>query len=307
MPRTLLRGLLVTVLGVATLAAAHAEPVTVETAIGPAEIAETPEKIAVFDISALDTLQALGVKVDGAPDNVYVDYLSDVIANAEPVGTIFEPDFEAVYALQPDLIITGTRSSKQTEPLSELAPTIDMTVFGTDVVAKARQRIDAYGKIFGKEEEAARLDADLAAEQEKVKATAAKVGNALIVLTNGPKVSVFGVGSRFGWLHSDLGIEPATKDIQPSTHGEAVSFEFIRDVNPDWLLVVDRAAAVSDKAQSAQETLNNDLVAATTAWKKGQVVYLEPARMYISSGGYQALMGTMEELVTAFSGETGNQ
>jgi len=39
------------------------------------------------------------------------------------------------------------------------------------------------------------------------------------VMTNGPKISAFGLGSRFGWIHSTLQIEPAvttmaTKDTK---------------------------------------------------------------------------------------------
>ncbi|WQO50015.1 hypothetical protein U8C40_32210 (plasmid) [Sinorhizobium medicae] len=37
------------------------------TAAGTVTVEKTPEKIAVFDIAAIDTLDALGVKTDGIP------------------------------------------------------------------------------------------------------------------------------------------------------------------------------------------------------------------------------------------------
>ncbi|TYC48700.1 siderophore ABC transporter substrate-binding protein [Rhodobacterales bacterium] len=302
-----MRALLASAFCAAALLSAHAEPVTVETATGTVEIIETPQKVVVYDIAALDTLTALGVKAAGTPANVYVDYLGKAAAEAEPAGTLFEPDFEAVYALQPDLVITGSRSAKQTEPLGELAPTIDMTIYGDDVIEQARARLATYGKMFDRKEQADELEAELRTELEKVRTAAAPVGKALIVMTNGPKISVYGPGSRFGWLHHDLGIAPASEEIDVSSHGEAVSFEYIRDLDPDWLLVVDRAAAIGNTADSARTTLDNELVAQTTAWKKGQVVYLDAAKVYIASGGYTALMDTMAQLADAFSGEAKSQ
>jgi len=274
---------------------------SIETATGPAEVALKPKTVAVFDVAAIDTLDALGIPVSGAPDRLYVDYLDKVAREAEPVGTLFEPDFEAVNALQPDLIIVGPRSAKQAEALSALAPTIDMTIWGDNLLDQATARLNAYGAVFGKTEEAGKLEADLRAAVESLKQQAAGAGKALIVLTNGPKISVYGPGSRFGWLHTELGIEPAVETIDEATHGEGVSFEFIRDANPDWLIVVDRAAAVGAEGASAAETLNNRLVAETNAWKNGKVIYLDAARIYVSAGGYQSLMGTLADLSAAFA------
>ena len=64
-----------------------------------------------------------------------------------------------------------------------------------------------------------------------------------MVLTNGPKISAYGPGSRFGWFHSELDLPEAKEGIAPSNHGEAISFEFINEAQPDWLLVIDRVAA----------------------------------------------------------------
>ncbi|PVB62400.1 siderophore ABC transporter substrate-binding protein [Labrenzia sp. 011] len=280
---------------------ALAGTVSIETAKGPVEVPASPEKIAVFDIAAIDTLNALGVAIAGAPQNVYVDHLEDISRSAEPIGTLFEPDFEALNALQPDLIIAGGRSSSQVEALSALAPTIDVTIWGDGLLDQARARLAAYGQLFDKTEEAARLDAEMAAAIDSLRTQATGAGKALIVLTNGPKISVYGPGSRFGWLYTELGIDAAVETTEDSTHGEGVSFEFIRDVNPDWLLVIDRAAAIGAEGASAAETLDNKLVAETTAWKKGQVIYLDAAKIYISAGGYQSVLDTMADLAAAFS------
>lgn len=281
--------------------AALAGMVTVETAAGPVDVPAQPEKVIVFDIAALDTLTALGVRATGVPNRVYVDYLQEAAQAAAPAGSLFEPDFERVNAVAPDLIIAGGRSSAQVDALSALAPTIDMTIWGDGLLTQAKARLDAYGQIFGKEDEAKALTGKLDAAVAALRTRTSGAGKALIVLTNGPKISVYGLGSRFGWLHSELGIEPALQEVKASTHGEAVSFEFIRDTDPDWLIVIDRAAAIGEDASLASETLNNRLVAETKAWTSGQVIYLNAAKVYIASGGYRSVMDTVDDLSKAFS------
>jgi len=276
---------------------AQADPVTLLTAQGEVSVPAAPAKVAVFDIAAIDTLTALGVTPDGTPDKLYVDYLSDVPVN--PVGTLFEPDLEALAQLAPDLIIVGGRSSTQVDALSPIAPTIDMTIW-EDIPAEARQRIEAYGTLFGRTEQAAELLATYDAILTAAKAAVAGKGTALILQTNGSKVSAYGKGSRFGWIHTALDLPEAYANLNPDTHGDAVSFEFIAQANPDWLIVVDRAAAIGETA-SAQATLDNPLVAGTTAGQKGQIIYMSSGPIYIAGGGYTSITTTLSELTAAFS------
>lgn len=278
---------------------AWAEDVTITTARGEVTLPANPATLAVMDIAAIDTLAALGVVPQGVPDKLYVPYLADRAGEATVIGTLFEPDLEALAGLDPDLIIAGGRSASQVEALSQVAPTIDMTIW-EDVVGQGRDRIAAYGTLFGKEEQAARLIAALDAKLAETAAAVAGKGNALILQTNGPKISAYGAGSRFGWIHTALGLPEAHENLNPETHGDSVSFEFIAEVNPDWLIVIDRAAAIGEPA-SAADTLDNPLVAGTTAGQKGQIVYLSPAPIYIAGGGYTSMMTTLDELLAAFS------
>ena len=281
-------------------APALAQTVTVETARGPADVPQSPERVVAYDIAAIDTLDALGVALVGVPDRVYVDYLEDVAAEAEVAGTLFEPDFETVNVLQPDLVIVGGRSSEQLDPLSQLAPTVDMTIPGDALVETALARLDAYGKIFGKEGEADQLANEFEGKLDRARAAVEGKGTGLIVMTNGPKVSAYGAGSRFGWIHQSLGLPQAVEDVEAASHGEAISFEFIRDANPDWLIVIDRAAAIGDEGDRAQQTLDNALVAETTAWQNDQVVYLNAAEAYIAGGGIQALSNALDRITESF-------
>jgi iron complex transport system substrate-binding protein len=273
----------------------------VTTARGTVAVDGMPKTIAVYDMAALDTLDRLGIRPAGVPDKLYVPALEPIKAGATAVGTLFEPDLEALSALGPDLIIVGSRSAAKAEVTAKVAPTIDMTIDGDDLFGEAKQRLAAYGDLFGKAQEAKAIAGELDAKLAAARAAVAGKGKALIVMTNGPKVSTYGPGSRFGWVHAALDLPPAISEIETATHGEAVSFEFIREANPDWLLVLDRAAAVGSNEQAARVTLDNELVAATTAWKKGQVVYLPAPDFYIAAGGVQSLERVLATITEAFS------
>ena len=176
-----------------------------------------------------------------------------------------------------------------------------MTMTGDDLVDQAKLRLADYGALFGKAKEAqvaaVRLDGQIEAARKAVSGK----GKALIVMTNGPKITAYGPGSRFGWVHATLSLPPAVAEMENATHGEAVSFEFIHKANPDWLLVVDRAAAIGSGEQGARATLDNELVASTTAWKKGQVIYLPAADFYIAAGGIQSTGRVLSSIQEAFS------
>ena len=272
--------------------------VTVDTAQGPVTLQDSPDAVAVYDMAALDTITALGVTPAGTIDTILVPALRD--AGAAPVGTLFEPDLEALAGLAPDLVIVGGRSATQLAAVSQVAPAIDMT-FGPDLLADARARIDAYGTLFDRTAQAQELTSALDAKLAALRAAADGQGTGLIVMTNGPKMSAYGAGSRFGWIFDATGLAEAVPGLDDATHGQAISHEFIAQANPDWLLVVDRGAAIGEDGQGAIETLRSDLVQGTTAWQQDQVIQLDPAATYISAGGYGSTMAVLDQLTQAFA------
>ncbi|WP_010139774.1 siderophore ABC transporter substrate-binding protein [Oceanicola sp. S124] len=281
--------------------AAQAQPVTLQTSDGPLELTAVPETIVAYELASVDTLAALGHAPAGVPNPIYVENIAAQVQDAETVGTLFEPDFEAVAAMQPDLIVIGARSLKQKDALAGIAPVADMTV-GPDAIADGLAQLAAFGALLGEEEKAAEITAGIETRLAAAKeAVAAHGGKALIVLTNGPKVSTYGADSRFGWLHTALDWPEAAEGIEASTHGEAVSFEFIADINPDTLIVVDRGTAVNADAQSGKATLDNELVHGTKAWAEGRVLFLSAPEIYISSGGATSIMTVLDEITAGLT------
>lgn len=262
------------------------ETLTVTHKQGEEEVPRNPETVVVFDYGSLDTLDTLGVQVAGVPKgnlpDSLADYDSEEIAG---VGTLFEPDYEAINALDPDLIIVGGRSAAAFPELVKNWTTIDLSVDHLNFLDDIHDSTDTLGEIFGKQAEAADARADLDQVVDEVRGLGADAGPGMIVSTSGGEVTVYGSDSRFGIIHTVLDVPEAVNDVEALPHGEAISFEMIRDTDPDWLFVNDRDAAIGESGEAAEAILDNELVRDTTAWKDDQVVYLDAQRWYIVMSG----------------------
>lgn len=303
--RRLFTGLAV---AVATLAAAgpaaaqDAPTVTIEHAQGKTEVPQTPKRVVVLDLATLDTLDALGVAVIGVPGGVKPERLLKYNDDRyTKVGTLFEPDYEAINALDPDLVIVGNRSAAKYKDVSAIAPAIDLTVDQKDFTGSAIATARTLGALFGKTAEVEQMIGRLNDAMAQSRATAAEAGTGMLVLTTGGKMSAFGPGSRFGALYDAFGVQPADPNLEIGLHGQAISFEFILDKNPDWLFVLDRDAAIGREGTPAQQFLDNEIVRRTTAWKNGQVVYLKAANWYLLGGSLPALLENVEQVQAALA------
>ena len=257
--------------------------------------------MAVYDFGALDTLTALGVNVGATVDTTNLGYLKPAVEKAQHVGTLFEPNYEALNAFKPQLIITGSRANKAIHQLNEIAPTIEMTADTKNLIASAKERIDAYAQIFGKQAEADKLKADIDAALAAAKTAAQGKGTGLVIIVNAGKLSAQSPTSRLGgWIHQGIGITPVDAQMKEGSHGMPVSFEYLKEKNPDWLFVLDRSAAIGEEGQAAKDVLNNPLVAETTAWKKGQVVYLDSGT-YLAAGGARQLQTALKQVTEALA------
>ena len=296
---SMITGLTIGCAAFAAGSAATAQDVTIHTAQGQATLPASPAKVVAYDIAAVDTLNALGVTLAGGPDKLYMPALKDLAV--EPVGTLFEPDLEKLAAIAPDLIVVGGRSATQRDAVSQVAPAIDMTI-GTDLVTDAKARIEAYGTLFDKSDEAAAMIATLDDKLDKLARASADKGTALVVMTNGPKIATFGAGSRFGWIFDATALMPALEQLAADgQHGNALSHEAIAEADPDWLFVLDRGVAVGAEGASAQATLQSPLVESTSAWTQGHVVYLPAAELYLGGGGYTALSSVIDAMTAALT------
>ncbi|MGN7386414.1 siderophore ABC transporter substrate-binding protein [Sporosarcina sp. SAFN-015] len=279
-----------------------AETISVEHELSdkPVEVPKNPEKVVVFDFGTLDTLDELGVEVAGLPRANVPGYLSkyddDKYAN---LGSLKEPDFEAIHAMKPDLIIISTRQAELYEDFAEIAPTIYVGIDYAHYIDSFKHNAELMGQIFGKEDE---VKAELAEIDENVEAIREKTSSvnekALIVLASEGKVSAYGPNSRFGLIHDVLGFTAADEKIEISTHGQNIAFEYIVEKNPDVLFVIDRDAAIGNGA-SAKDSIENDLVKKTNAYKNNKIIYLNGEYWYLSGGGLLSMKEMIKEVEAA--------
>lgn len=282
----------------------QAYPLTVEHAAGKTTLQSEPKKTVVFDLASLDTMHALGVEASAVPTSKYVNQLSGYASDSFPkVGSLFEPNYEAINSLSPDLIIVGGRSAPKYADLSKLAPTIDLTVDNTHLLESVKRNTLKLADIFNKQDKAKEQLARLGESIATLKKKAASAGSGLVILTTGGKVSAYGPGSRFGILHDEFGIPAAAPDLKSTNHGQAVSFEFIYKTNPDWLFVIDRDGAIGREGVAAKQMLDNELIHKTTAWQKKQIVYLNAMDWYLlGSAGLTAMQQNVDQLIQALDG-----
>lgn len=259
------------------------------------EVPFNPQRIAVLDMAALDTLDALGVgdRVVGSAQTSleYLQtYMNDDVAN---LGTIKEADLEAVMACEPDVIFIGGRLASSYDALSEIAPVVYL---GTDteigVVESVRKNATAIASLFGLEENVETLMADFDGRIEAL-SQFAEGKNAIVSMVTSGSLNVLGNDSRCSLIGKEVGFENIGVDanIDTATHGNEASFEFVVDKDPDYLFVMDRDAAIqTEGAQLAQDIVENELIKGTHAYQEGHIVYLaHPAVWYTAEGGVTAL------------------
>ncbi|MRH42109.1 ABC transporter substrate-binding protein [Aquibacillus halophilus] len=271
--------------------------IEVEHQLGTTTVPVNPEKVVVFDYGTLDSLDKLGVEITAIPQDSLPSYLEKYEdAKYENAGGIKEPDFEKLAGIDPDLIIISGRQSEVYEDLNELAPTIYMGVDTSRYMDSFTENVELLGQIFGKEAE---VEAELTAINDEITAlnekAIAKSENGLIILTNDGSVSAYGPGSRFGLIHDVFGFAPVDDTLEVSTHGQNVSFEYIAEKDPQNLFVVDRNKVVGGE-NSAEKTLENELVQKTQAYQNENIIYLSPDYWYLSGGGLISVAGMINEI-----------
>ena len=271
--------------------------VVVEHELGTTEVTKNPEKVVVFDFGTLDTLDKLGVDVVGVPQINIPSYLEQYESDEyENVGSLKEPDFEKIAEIDPDLIIISGRQADLYDQLQELGDTIYLGVDTTRYMDSFKENVTTIGEIFDKEAEAeqalADIDASIESLNEKVEAADE---NALIILANDDKISAYGPNSRFGIIHDVFGVPAVDENIEVSTHGMNVSFEYVVEQDPDILYVVDRGAAVNGES-SAKQVVENTLMERTKAFQNDRIYYLDPDYWYLSGGGLISVEEMLKEI-----------
>lgn len=265
------------------------------------EVPKNPKKVVVFDMGSLDTINQLGAgdTVVGAPLKTLPKYLA-TFDSVESAGGIKEPDLEKINAMQPELIVISGRQQDSQKDLEKIAPTLYLGIDSNKTWASTKQNIETLGTIFDKEdvakEKIAKLETSIKEVKEKAEASKEK---GLVTLVNEGSLSAYGEGSRFGIIHDTFGVALADDNIEASTHGQEVSYEYVLEKNPDILFVIDRTKAIGGD-DSKNNVADNELVKQTNAGKNSKVISLTPDVWYLSGGGIESTELMIKDVMKAF-------
>lgn len=280
-----------------------ANTIEVEHTLGTTTVPVGPKRVATFDLSVLDSIDAMGVPglVLAMPKQIIPAYLAQYRdAAVVDAGGMREPNLERIHEFAPDVIFISARQTDYYDKLSAIAPTVCANVDYADFMNSFRRNMLMLGEVFGAGDAARELADAVADKARTVAEKAAKSGKkGLVVMVNDGNVSAYGPGSRFGLIHDVLGVPPADPGIKVSRHGQAVDFEYLAKTNPDILFVINRNIAIGTAA-NASKVLDNELVANTRAGKTGNIVNLDSAVWYLSGAGLESLDIMLDEVGGAF-------
>lgn len=265
---------------------------------GEVRVPKSPARVVVFDLGVLDIMDELGLEknVIGMPKQVVPSYLEKFKDNKDitNTGSLVEPNFQKVNEANPDLIIISGRQEKDRDEFKRIAPTLFIDLDYQNYLASVSKNIEKIGKIFEMENEAQAINEDML-QTVKNNAPKNKDLKGLFVMYNNGKFSAYGKNSRFGFLHDSFGIPPISEDIEASNHGLSISSEYIQEMNPDILFILDRNAAIGEGGIH-KNSIENGLIKETSAFKNDRIVYLSPQVWYLSGGGITSIKMMSQEV-----------
>ena len=264
----------------------------------PIKVTANPKKTVVFDYGTLDILDGLNVEVAGVAKSSLPSYLNKFEDDAyTDVGTLFEPNFETIAKMQPDVIFISGRQSAVYDELAKIAPTLYYEINPSDYMGSFTSNVNEIASIYGQEKVAEKAIKSIYSKIETVQTKVAALEDAstLITLTNDGEISAYGANSRFGLIHNTLNFAEVDKSIETTNHGQQVSYEYIVEKNPSFIFVIDRNKAIGE-GQSGQDVFNNVLMKDVQASKDGHIVFLNQEMWYLASGGLTSTDAMITEI-----------
>ena len=283
--------------------------IAVHHASGVTEVKTNPKKIVVMDFGVLDTLDTLGVEPEllATPKQYTPKYLSKYTGeDVKDVGQMKQPNLEKVAELKPDLIIMSGRQAPYYDKLAEIAPTINLSVANDGYMDALHSQMTILGQIFQKEEKAEIEYQALFAKVMETRRLAQESGKkSLMIITVGNKINAYGPGMRFGFLYDKTSLDlPTVMEKSESVGvkspgGKVISYEYIKERNPDYILVIDRNAATNQGGVTAKDLFDVDILKSTNAYKNNKIIYVTPDLWYLANNGYTGTMMMLDEIQNA--------
>ncbi|MBV9789373.1 MAG: iron-siderophore ABC transporter substrate-binding protein [Chloroflexi bacterium] len=270
----------------------------VKHAMGETTVPANPQRVVVLDTGELDTALALGVKPVGAVSasqgGSFPAYLADRTEGITNVGTIQQPNLEAIIALKPDLILSSKLRHEAIYPqLSQIAP----TVFTEAVGVVWKENLMLHAEALGKTTEAQKLMDDYTARLDEFKT---KMGDRLantkvstVRFLSGGKVRIYMKQSFIGTVLQDAGLpRPPAQD--KDVFAEEVSKERIPEMDGDVMFVTTFGAG----EETALATFQSDPLWSQLGVVKANKVYPVSDDYWMLGIGMLAANRVIDDLFT---------
>ncbi|GAC57070.1 putative ABC transporter substrate-binding protein [Gordonia hirsuta DSM 44140 = NBRC 16056] len=275
---------------------ASGDTLTVQATNGQIQVPRNPTRVVLLDNTAAETVQAMGVTPVAVPKGLlakskFADWIDD--PDIADVGSHNEPKMEVIEDADPDLIIAGYRFAKYTDDLTKITDqtggaTLDIAA--SDDAPGGRQeallrQTTTLGEIFGKQQQAEQINATFTKQLDAAKA-ASHGQTVFLSIVSGGKID--NGAKRLGPFVAPLDL----KDVFAGKAGDhhqnsGLTPEAIAQANPQWVIVMDRDAAVTSGGDrptpAASVFAAQEAFAGTEFMRNDHVIYLDP-EFYVREG-----------------------
>ncbi|WP_053372887.1 ABC transporter substrate-binding protein [Paenibacillus sp. FJAT-27812] len=251
---------------------------------GDISIPTDPKRVIGLSVVYPELLYALGV-TPIAVQNYHQDfpaYLKEPFQDTLKMGIAQTPNFEAILASEPDLIIAPTWwSDKDYDQLSKIAPTVLLPQRDN-----WRDELLDIGGVFGKVDQAEKVIQDLQTKEGEAKTKLdSLVGDETVMylMIMAKEIVIYGENiDRGKFIHKTLGLTPV-KEFPQSELSLSISLEKIPEYNPDHIILQLDDESSEEVKSRYEEMMSSSLWKNMTAVKKNQV-YMMGGKEWFSLG-----------------------
>lgn len=275
------------------------EEVTIEHALGTAEIEEEPERVVTLGQGSAETAIALGVTpvgveeyAWGADDSGYLPWIHEAVEeNGDELPELFtggdEMDVEAILELDPDVILAPWSGidQEQYDVLADIAPTVAYQEEPWTVTWDGQ--IETVATALGKEDQADDLIAEIEAEFEEASRPEWEELTYSYIYNDGPgTLGVFYPSEQRAAMVDKLGLTPdpvvESEELQ-EYDVEGTDSAMIGLENADMLSDSDLIFTFYSNAENREEIESQDLYQSIPAVERGSVVAPEDQSLVTAS------------------------
>ncbi|MDW8564952.1 siderophore ABC transporter substrate-binding protein [Staphylococcus shinii] len=276
------------------------------------EVPVNPKRVVVMDYGALDVMQQLKLEnhIVAIAKGQGASFLPDRLksfknSKYKNLGNPGQPNYDELAKSKPDVIFASFRQAhtKTLEEMKKAAPNAKIVFISPqndDYIASIKNNTKNIGKIFEKQKEAKKLVTQL---DDKVAETKKRVGDESVLFLNvdDKGLKTYGSTGRFGgFLNQDLGIKHADKQMKANSSGILISNEYLNEINPDKLFVIDRTKKANGQSKTIPQSLQNDVIKNSKAIKNDDVTLFDANSWFFGEGGIGLTIDQLKQIQNAY-------